>query len=115
MEEMEILANKALKIMLFSKSFRMASSGKRNYTFAQVLNLVNNESQKSWSMISTVSDIIFTPIEIAYSAFFIYYYLGWSVLSGLALWLLKFAIMRFFKEDKLEYRSKMNELSDARI
>ena len=112
---MGILAGKSLKVMLFSKSFRMASTGKRNYTFAQVLNLVNNEAQKIWDMILTVSDIVFTPFEIAYAAFFIYYYLGWSVLSGLALWLLKFAIMRFFKENKLEYHSKMQELSDTRI
>ena len=37
------LANKSLKVMLFGKNFRMTSTGKRNYTFAQVLNLVNTE------------------------------------------------------------------------
>ena len=29
-----ILAGKSLKVMLFSKNFRMSSTGKRNYTFA---------------------------------------------------------------------------------
>ena len=58
-------------------------------------------------MIVNISDIVITPFEIAYCAFFIYYYLGWSVLSGLALWLVKFAIMRFYKEDKLEYYFQM--------
>ena len=101
------LAGKSLKVMIFSKNFRMSSTGKRNYTFAQVLNLVNTESYKVWEMISMVSDIVMTPFEIAYCAFFIYYYLGWSVLSGLALWLLRFAIVRLFKGNKVEYYAKV--------
>ena len=109
------LANKSLKVMLFTKNFRMASTGKRNYTFAQVLNLINNESVKIWSALMTINDIVFIPFEIAYCAFFIYYYLGWSILSGLALWLLKFAALRFFKRDNLEVQTQMSALRDSRL
>lgn len=91
--------------MLFSKNFRMASTGKRNYTFAQVLNLINSESEKIWGALTTISDLVFVPFEIAYCAFFIYYYVGWSILSGLALWLLRFAALRFFKRDKVEFET----------
>ena len=52
-------------------------------------------------------DILMTPFEIAYCAFFIYYYLGWSILSGLALWLVRFVLLKIFKDDKVEYYAKM--------
>ena len=91
-----MLAGKSLKVLLFGKSFRMASTGKQNYTFAQVLNLVDSEAPKVWNMIVTVSDIIITPFEIAYCAFFIYYSIGWSILSGFVLWLIRMGIVRLF-------------------
>ena len=93
----------------------MGSTGKRNFTFAQVLSIVSNESTKIWQGLVTISDIIITPFEIAYCAFFIYIYVGWSILSGLALWLIRFVIMRYIGHDKMEFQQKMNELKDTRL
>ena len=42
LHEMSNLAIKSLKVMIFNKSFRMGSAGRRNYTFAQVLNMVDS-------------------------------------------------------------------------
>ena len=109
------LANKSLKVLIYDKSFRMGSTGKRNFTFAQVLSIVSNESTKIWQGLVTISDIIITPFEIAYCAFFIYIYVGWSILSGLALWLIRFVIMRYIGHDKMEFQQKMNELKDTRL
>lgn len=109
------LVDKAVKIMIFNKNFRMSSTGKRDYTFAQVINLVNTESNKILETIHLVSDIIMTPFEIAYCAFFIYYYLGWSIISGLLLWLLRFFLLKLLKENKVEYYAKLVDLSDKRL
>ena len=68
-----------------------------------MLNLINSESEKIWIALMTISDVVFILLEIAYCSFFIYYYLGWSILSGLALWLLKFAALRFFKRDQVKF------------
>ena len=101
--------------MLFSKNFRMASTGKRNYTFAEVLNLVNNEATKIWQAIIAACDFFMVPLEIAYCAFFIYYYLGWSVLSGLALWALKFTVVKYFRRGKEDYHEKLVEIQNSRV
>ena len=60
-------------------------------------------------------NIVVTPFEFAYCAFFIYMYIGWSVLSGLALWLIRFAFMRCIGQDKIEFRHKMQDLQDNRL
>ena len=59
-----------------------------------------------------MSDIILVPFEIIYCVFFIYQYLGWSVLSGLALVLVRILLLYFMKDDKIEYHNKMKELGD---
>lgn len=92
---------------MFSKNFRMSTTGRRSYTFAQVLNLVDTESEKLWSTINSTSDMLQVPLELAYCAFFIYYYLGWSILAGVFLWLLRIACLRAFKDRKYEYHAKM--------
>lgn len=107
-----IVAAKTIKVLLFDKFFRLSSSGKRSYTFAQVLSLINQEAGRVYDCIQMVTDMIMEPFELLYCAFFIYYYLGWSVLSGLALWLLRFGFLKLFKDEKLEYHMKMQELSD---
>ena len=109
------LAGKSIKTLLFSKNFRMSTTGRRNYTFAQVLNLVETESEKVWNTINSTSDMIQVPIEIIYCSSFIYFYLGWSSLAGLALWLVRFFALRLVKENKLDYHAKMQNLREQRI
>ena len=70
-----------------------------------MLNLVDTESERVWSTINTTSDMLQVPLEIAYCSFFIYYYLGWSALSGLALWLIRFLTLKLVRENKLEYHA----------
>ena len=109
------MAGKSIKTLLFSKNFRMSATGRRNYTFAQVLNLVDTESEKVWNTINSTSDMVQVPIEITYCSFFIYFYLGWSSLAGVALWLIRFFALRFMKENKLEFHAKMQNLREQRI
>ena len=94
MDNVRTIAEKALKVMIFSKQFKLAGTSKKNYTFAQVLNMVNTEAMKSYEAINMILELLMQPIELIYCAFFIYYYLGWSILSGLVLWGLRFLIMR---------------------
>jgi len=96
-------ASKSVKVILFRKNFRLSATGPKQFTFAQVLNVINSEADRVFDTIQMVGDILMEPFELAYCAFFIYYYLGWSVLSGLLLWLLKIAVLKIFKARKVEF------------
>ena len=48
---LQTVAQKSVKVMLFKKSFRMSATGKKNYTFAQVLNIITSESSKVYDTI----------------------------------------------------------------
>jgi len=54
-------------------------------------------------------------LEIVYCAFYIYYYVGESVLAGVALWLFRLAFVHHFKARKVEHNQKMRDLQDERI
>ena len=54
----DMVKNRSLKIMLYTKNFRMASTGKRSYNFAQVLDLVDRESQQMWGTVCYVCEMI---------------------------------------------------------
>lgn len=109
------VAGRSLKSLMFSKNFRMSTTGRRNYSFAQVLSLVDTDSDRLWGVVVQTSGMLQHPLEFAYCAFFIYYYLGWSILSGVVLWGLRFLFLRSFKDNKIEFNAKMQEQREVRI
>lgn len=60
-------------------------------------------------------DLLMQPLELIYCAIYIYYYVGWSVLAGLALWLFRIGFMKLFKPGRVAHNEKMRELQDQRI
>ena len=79
------------------------------------MNMVNYEAMRSYDAIEMVQGIMMEPLELAYCAFFIYYYVGWSILSGAVVWIIRYVIMRYLNEDRHDYHTKIHEMADKRL
>ena len=77
--------------------------------------MVNSEATAAFVTIKMIASVIMQPLEICYCAFFIYYYVGWSILAGLVLWLMRLGLLKFFEAGKYEYSNKMREFRTERI
>ena len=79
------------------------------------MNMVGYEAMRSYDAIEMVQGIMMEPLEFAYCAFFIYYYVGWSILSGAAVWIVRYLVMSYLNEDRHDFHTKMHEMADKRL
>ena len=105
-----VVMNDTTKVLLVRKHFRMSQIGRKQYTFAQILSIL--QTNPSDQAIHTIFSMIMQPIEFFYCAFFIYYYVGCSVFAGVILWLIRMGINKYFEERKVDIQNKMREYEE---
>ena len=94
---------------------RITQTGRKKFSFAQTLSIINNESGRVFDTIYMIFGATTEPFEIIYCAFFIYYYVGVSVFAGLALWLFRIGFVKLFEARKMAHNDRMNELQTERV
>ena len=72
----------ALVSSIYKKSLRLSSSARKDYTSGDIVNLIAVDCSKIEEAVMFLNFMWATPLQMAFSVFFLWQYLGPSVLVG---------------------------------
>ena len=59
-----------------------------------MLSIINSDTRTVYDLANRISKLVRTPIELAYCIYFLYIYIGFAILPGLAVYGVTYLIQR---------------------
>lgn len=89
------MGNKAvdsLKFILFKKQFKISPSSNIQMTNSKLMSIIEHEPHVIWRFIWEISDLIFVPLDFAYSLLMLCYAMGFSTVTGLVMYFVVYCV-----------------------
>jgi len=83
-------SHSALKALVYKKHYKISSATNRDFTTGEIYSVVNSDVGRLMGFAWSSAQSITIPIRFLYASFMLYYYLGWSILSGIAIFVVTY-------------------------
>ena len=93
---------------------RLSSTGRRDLTAGEMVNLMSVDSQKCFDLLLYLNLIWSGPFQIVVSLVYLYLLMGWSILAGFAVLVFMLPINIFVSSKEKHFQSKKMTHKDSR-
>jgi ABC-type bacteriocin/lantibiotic exporter with double-glycine peptidase domain len=100
---------------IYKKGLRLSSTGKKDFTTGEVVNLIAVDSQWIMNYISVANLIWAIPFQIGIALYLLWAQLGISVLAGIGIMILTFPINTYISSKLKDSQVTVMEEKDKRI
>ena len=110
-----IKSTNALVAMIFEKQFKISSATNKRFTTGEMVNFVQVDSMKMQWLSQQAPQVMRLPILIILSYSILFYFLGWTFISGLVITVITFYVNIGLSRYAARLQRVFMKNSDARI
>ena len=105
----------AMVAMIYDKMFKISSATNKKYTQGQLVNFVQVDALKMQFLSSQAPIVMRIPLLLVFCFSILFYYLGWSMISGVVVFTLAFITNTILGKVGARLQKKSMKFKDARI
>ena len=104
-----------LNCLIYDKLLKIACYNKGNFNEGQIVNLVQDDSEKFGIFISSSPEVIILPFKLIYSVYILFSFFKESFIIGFALLMLMIYLFFIFGSKEKKYQRQMMKAADIRM
>ena len=104
-----------LNSLIYDKVLKKATYIKTNFNQGKIINLIQSDSGKFGSLITSYPEIFSLPLKIIYSILLLFKFYGYTVIPCLMILTVLFFLFFFFGKKQNEYENALVEVSDRKM
>ena len=104
-----------LNCLIYDKVLKKATYIKTNFNQGKIINLIQSDSGKFGSLITSYPEIFSLPLKIIYSILLLFKFYGYTVILCLMILTAMFFLFFFFGKKQNEYENSLVEVSDRKM
>ncbi|KAK7601472.1 hypothetical protein V9T40_008913 [Parthenolecanium corni] len=105
----------ALIAVIYKKSLTISSGARRDFTLGEIVNLMSVDAQRFTDLMAYINMVWSAPLQITLALFFLWQYLGPSVLAGLAVMIIMIPLNGWIASKIKTYQIKQMKYKDDRV
>ena len=102
-------------MLIFSKALRYPILANKLYSSSNITNFSTTDAQKLTTISYQMTALLFMPLQFTIALFLMYYFIGVSFLSGIAVMILAILINFFLQRIALRLNEKLLKAKDGRM
>ena len=110
-----LISQSQLNCLIYDKVLKKATYIKTNFNQGKIINLIQSDSGKFGSLISSYPEIFSLPLKIIYSILLLFKFYGYTIIPCLIILTVLFLLFFFFGKKQNEYENAIVEVSDRKM
>lgn len=108
-------ATNALIAMILDKQFKISPATNKTFTAGEMINFVQVDAQKVVWMVGYMSQVTTFPFMLIFCTVILFYYLGWSFMSAIAVFAITFYVNFWTGKRGAIIQKDYMKYSDSRV
>ena len=114
-QNLGIFTTVQLNCLIYDKLLKLASYNKGNFTEGQIINLIQNDSEKFGFFIATSPEVILLPFKLIYSVYILFSFFHESFVIGFICLIIMIYLFFVFGSKEKKYQRQMMNAADSRM